>query len=342
MKEIIPTLQAWTAAGFASAEAILVSAQHSSPRQPGARLVVNERGELAGAVSMGCVESDLREHLLRLLRGESPEQIVAYGAAFEPALEVGLSCGGEIKVWLRKHHPDAAAWRGVVALSATARALLLTPLNPDTPQILLHPGDTPPVPAMQPILADLLRRGANGKFTLEGTTWFAEAIAPEPLLLIVGASPIAVELCAMAARSGFRVAVVDPRRDFARAELFPAAEKVVHQWPEAGLPAAGMDEASYVAVLAHDAKLDVPALSAALRARCHYIGLLGSSRTRASRHAELQAAGFSAADIARIRGPIGLKTMGAVEPPEIAVSILAQLIMARRGTLPPAVAEEPT
>ncbi len=342
MKAIIPTLQEWTAAGLACAEAILVSAQHSSPRQPGARLVVNERGELAGAVSMGCVESDLREHLLRLLRGEAPEQMVAYGAAFEPALEVGLSCGGEIKVWLRRHRPAEAAWRGVAALSATERALLLTRLEPDSPQILLRPGETPPVAAMQPILDDLLRRGANRKFTVGGTLWFAEAIAPAPLLLIVGASPLAVALCAMAVHSGFRVALVDPRRDFARAELFPAAEKVVHQWPAAGLPAAGMDEASYVAVLAHDAKLDVPALSAALRARCHYIGLLGSSRTRASRYAALQEAGFAAAEVARIRGPIGLKSLGAVEPGEIAAAILAQLIMARRGTLPPVAEEEPT
>ena len=66
MKEV---LQAWDAAGLRSAEAILAGTQHSSPLQPGARLAVNEKGEAAGAVSMGCVESDLREHLLALLRG---------------------------------------------------------------------------------------------------------------------------------------------------------------------------------------------------------------------------------------------------------------------------------
>ncbi|HPT16196.1 MAG TPA: XdhC family protein [Kiritimatiellia bacterium] len=94
------TLCAWDAAGLASAEAVLVGAQHSSPRQPGARLVVNEKGEVAGAVSMGCVENDLREHLLRLLRGETGSRLLHYGVAFEAVLEVGLSCGGEIDVWI--------------------------------------------------------------------------------------------------------------------------------------------------------------------------------------------------------------------------------------------------
>ena len=333
MKDVVKAVQGWDAAGLASAEAILVSAQHSSPRQPGARLVVNERGEVAGAVSMGCVESDLREHMLRLLRGEEPEQLVAYGAAFEPALEVGLSCGGEIKVWLRRHDPEAVAWRAVQVLSPTARAMLLTPLAPDAGQILLQPGETPPVPEMHDCLAGLWNRGGTEKFTVRGEKWFAEAIAPDPLLLIVGASPIAVELCAMAVRTGFRVAIVDPRRDFARAELFPAAERVVHRWPEEGLAAAGLDAHSYVAVVAHDAKLDVPALTAALRAQCRYIGLLGSSHTRETRYAVLREAGFAPEAVAHIRGPIGLKKMGGIEPAEIAVSILAELIMARRGTL---------
>ena len=88
-----------------------------------------------------------------------------------------------------------------------------------------------------------------------------------------------------------------------------------------------------MAVLAHDAKLDVPALAAALRAKCKYIGLLGSAGTQADRRAALRAAGFAAAAVDRIRGPIGLKSVGALEPTEIAVSILAELVMARRGKL---------
>ncbi len=174
-------------------------------------------------------------------------------------------------------------------------------------------------------------RGGTKKIAVPEGMWFAETIAPDPLLLIVGASPIAVSLCELASRTGFRVSIVDPRRDFARVELFPAAERVVHAWPAEGLADAGMDAHSFVAVVAHDEKLDVPALEAALRAECRYIGLLGSKGTQAQRRALLAEAGFAPEAIARIRGPIGLKHIGALEPAEIAVSILAELILARRG-----------
>ncbi|MDD2240930.1 MAG: XdhC family protein [Kiritimatiellae bacterium] len=334
MKDVQQIVGRWDAAGLASAEAVLVGVQHSSPRQPGARLVVNEKGEAAGAVSMGCVESDLREHLLGLLRGESAPRIVHYGASFGPSLEVGLTCGGEIDVWIRRHDPDSSAWKRLCALTPDDRAILLTRLAGDSDQILLQSGDSPPADEMVAALDDLWKRGGTRKLTVHDGDWFAELIAPQPRLMIVGASPIAAGLCDLASRVGFRVWVIDPRRDFAREELFPTAEAVVHRWPEEGLAEAGLDEHAYVAVVAHDAKLDVPALSAALRARARYIGLLGSPGTQADRRQALEEAGFAPEEVARIEGPIGLKAIGALEPAEIAVSILAELIMVRRGVSP--------
>jgi xanthine dehydrogenase accessory factor len=335
MKDMVQMVREWDAAGLACAEAILVGTQHSSPRQPGARLVVNEKGEVGGAVSMGCVESDLREHLLALLRGEGTARIIHYGSSFGPVLEVGLTCGGEIDVWIRRHDPESPAWKGVCGLAPDARAVLLTQLDADSGQILLRPGDPPPAADLAGTLEELWARGGTRRVAVQAAAYFAELIAPEPRLLIVGASPIASALCDLASRTGFRAWIVDPRRDFARPELFPSAQAVVHRWPEEGLAEAGLDAHSYVAVLAHDAKLDVPALSAALRASARYIGLLGSAGTQADRRGQLEAAGFAPADVARIRGPIGLKSIGALEPVEIAVSILAELIMARRGKLEP-------
>jgi xanthine dehydrogenase accessory factor len=334
MKEVEQTIREWDKAGLRCAEAILVGTQHSSPRQPGARLVVNEKGEVAGAVSMGCVESDLREHLLILIRGEGSPRMVHYGAAFAEALEVGLSCGGEIDVWLRRHDPQAAAWQECLSLEPETRAVLLTRLDASSEQVLWHPDRTPPSEEMGEALNALWSRG--GTRMLEGpeAPFFAEVLAPDPLLLIVGASPIASSLCELASRAGFRVSIVDPRRDFARVDLFPSAERVVHAWPETGLVEAGLDAHSYVAVVAHDAKLDVPALMAALKAECRYIGLLGSRGTQRDRMVRLQEAGFAPKQLARVQGPIGLKAIGALEPAEIAVSILAELIMVRRGVTP--------
>ena len=331
MKDTMQAIQAWDAAGLRSAEAILVGVQHSSPRQAGARLAVNEKGEMVGAVSMGCVESDLREHLLQLLHGDGPPRMVHYGFSFGTALEVGLSCGGEIDVWIRRHDPACPAWKILGSLKPDSRVLLLTQLHAESTQILLHPGDPSPTQEMEEPLAALWKRGGTNTFTANEHLWFAETIAPAPLLLIVGASPIAIALCDLASRTGFRVSIVDPRRDFARASLFPSAERVIHAWPEEGLAEAGMDVHSFVAVLAHDAKLDLPALEAALRTPCRYVGLLGSKGTQAKRYEMLAEAGVSPEKIATIHGPIGIKSLGALEPTEIAVSILAELIMVRRG-----------
>ena len=331
MKDTMQAIQAWDAAGLRSAEAILVGVQHSSPRQAGARLAVNEKGERVGAVSMGCVESDLHEHLLQLLHGEGPARMIHYGASFGATLEVGLSCGGEIDVWIRRHDPTCTAWKSLGSLKTDSRALLLTRLNADSTQLFWVQGDPAPSKEMEEALEFVWMRGGTQKIMANEQAWFAEMIAPVPLLLIVGASPIAVALCDLASRTGFRVSIIDPRRDFARETLFPAAERVIHAWPEEGLAEAGMDAHSFVAVLAHDAKLDLPALEAALRTSCRYIGLLGSKGTQAKRHEMLAEAGVSPEKLATIHGPIGIKSMGALEPSEIAVSILAELIMVRRG-----------
>ena len=334
MKETMQADQAWDAAGIKSAEAILVGVQHSSPRPAGARLAVNEKGEMTGAVSMGCVESDLREHLLQLLHEDGPSRMLHYGASFGAALEVGLSCGGEIDVWIRKHDPESTAWKALCSLPPTERAVLLTRLDEESRQHLWQHGQLPPLPDMAAPLDELWLRGGSRRLPNPEKNWFAETLAPPPSLLIVGASPIAVSLCDLASRTGFRVFVVDPRRDFAQASQFPAAERVLHAWPEEGLAEAGLDAHSFVAVLAHDEKLDVPALRAALQSKCRYIGLLGSLHTREIRYETLKSEGFSPEAIARIHGPIGLKQIGGIEPAEIAVSILAELNAVRRGTLP--------
>lgn len=319
----------WQREGKGVAEALLIRTQHSSPRMPGARLRVNEDGRMTGGVSMGCVENDLREHLLALLRGEREPGVCHYGQAFAESLEVGLSCGGEIDVWLRLvPDPLPAAPEG--------RAVRWVRLAAVGGEGFWREGDAIPegVGGLEMALEKIWQRGGTWTgMDAAGGQWFLEEVAAPPRLFIVGASPIAISLCKLATLTGWRVTVIDPRREYARAELFPDAAEVIHRWPEEGLEAGGASGEDAVAVLAHDAKLDLPALAGALRAKCRYIGLLGSPGTQASRRYKLAAEGFPADEIARIRGPIGLKSLGGVEPPEIAVSILAELIQYRHGRL---------
>jgi xanthine dehydrogenase accessory factor len=149
-------------------------------------------------------------------------------------------------------------------------------------------------------------------------------------LLIVGAVHIAQALVPMARIAGYDPLIIDPRDSFASDARFPG-ETVVHDWPDEGVRAFGLDARTALVLLTHDPKLDDPALIEALRAEVFYIGALGSTRTHAKRVARLQEAGFSEAEIARIHGPVGLD-IGAANPSEIAVSILAEMTrVLRRG-----------
>jgi xanthine dehydrogenase accessory factor len=158
---------------------------------------------------------------------------------------------------------------------------------------------------------------------------FVEPFIPAPRLLLVGAVHIARPLAQMARLSGYDVTIVDPRSGFATAQRFPD-EKLVVAWPDAALSQLVLDDRTAVVTLTHDPKLDDPALRVALASPAFYVGCLGSQKTHAARRQRLAAAGVSSEAIARLRGPVGLR-IGARSPAEIAVSVLAEIIAARRG-----------
>lgn len=152
---------------------------------------------------------------------------------------------------------------------------------------------------------------------------FVQPFNPAPRLAIIGAVHIAQSLAVLATDLGHAVLVVDPRRGFLTDARFPGVA-LSHAWPDEALDAFGLDARSAVVTLSHDPKLDDPALHAALRSPAYYIGALGSRRTQAKRRMRLEEAGFDAAAIGRIHGPVGLD-IGASSPAEIALSIAAEL-----------------
>jgi xanthine dehydrogenase accessory factor len=151
---------------------------------------------------------------------------------------------------------------------------------------------------------------------------------PPVRLIVVGAVHVSQALAPMAKLAGFDVTIVDPRTAFATPERFSEVT-LVTEWPDLALPRIGLDRFTGVAALTHDPKIDDPALDAALRADCFYVGALGSRKTHAARVARLSAAGHDESSIARIRAPIGLD-IGAVSPAEIAVSVLGEIVGALR------------
>lgn len=173
-----------------------------------------------------------------------------------------------------------------------------------------------------------LRDDAAATVALDGESWFVHPHNPPLRLIVVGAVHIAQALVPMALPLGFAVTVVDPRRAWATGERFPGIA-LLHEWPDDALKSLAPDTRMAVVTLTHDPKLDDPALDVALRSRCYYIGALGSRRTHAKRVARLREMGHGDAAIARIHAPIGL-AIEAVTAPEIALSILAEIVAVRR------------
>src|SRR5258707_513220 len=129
---------------------------------------------------------------------------------------------------------------------------------------------------------------------------------------------------------GYHVVLVDPRTVFATPNRFPAAETILHSYPDKALAQIGLDSESYVAVLTHDPKIDDPALRVALTSRAPYIGVLSSKRAHEQRIQRLIKMGVSQELLGRIRTPIGLN-IGAKTPEEIALCIMAEIVAVRNG-----------
>ncbi|MEM7803075.1 MAG: XdhC family protein, partial [Chloroflexota bacterium] len=252
--------------------------------------------------------------------------------------EVGLACGGNIKVFVEGLDTtlfgkindlikaDRIGAVGTVIASddqaLVGKKLLVSPTEH------LHGWDDPgAVTEVQKVLAT----GKNGETQLgEGTTLFVEVYLPAAQLIMVGGVHIAVALTNYAKILGYKTIVVDPRRAFGSDERFPHVDQLLQQWPKKAFSGLTINENTAVALLTHDPKIDDPALDQVLRSAAFYVGALGSSKTHAKRVNRLTEKGYSKEEIEKIHGPIGLN-IHAQNPEEIALSIMAEIIKARRS-----------
>ena len=221
--------------------------------------------------------------------------------------------------------------RLVAAQASNQPAVLARSLAGDN-QFLLDGGaesespDGIPAEVLREARSALKRDGAR---TVEaaGQRYLLQTLSPPPRLLVIGAVHIAQALIPMARVAGFDVQLIDPRAAFATPGRFPGIE-IINQWPQEVMDELPLNSRTAVVTLSHDAKIDEPALKAALESAAFYIGALGSRKNHAKRLQRLAALGFDDETLARIAGPIGLP-LGGRSPAEIAVSILAQIIQSR-------------
>jgi xanthine dehydrogenase accessory factor len=221
--------------------------------------------------------------------------------------------------------------RLVAAQASNQPAVLARNLAGDN-QFLLDGGANSESPDGIP--AEVLREAhsalkRDGARTVEaaGQRYLLQTLSPPPRLLVIGAVHIAQALIPMARVAGFDVQLIDPRAAFATPGRFPGIE-IINQWPQEVMDELPLNSRTAVVTLSHDAKIDEPALKAALESAAFYIGALGSRKNHAKRLQRLGALGFDDETLARIAGPIGLP-LGGRSPAEIAVSILAQIIQSR-------------
>jgi xanthine dehydrogenase accessory factor len=346
MREILATLVRWRSERLRIALATVVGVERSAPREPGAVLALNERGEVAGSVSGGCVESAVYEQAQDAI-ATGRARLVSYGISDETAFSVGLTCGGTIHVFVERidDWPAGMFERFARALAAEEPIASATRIDEAGAGRRLLAGEaeawgdlgtagltyaaTGEARALLAAGEKALREfGPDGEPTGVGARLFIEAFAPKPVMYIFGAIDFSRAMASLAKYVGYRVVVVDARPIFATKARVPDADEVVVAWPDEYLAGASVDERTAIVVLTHDPKFDIPLLRVALGTRAGYIGAMGSRRTHANRIAELRAAGLSEAEFARISAPVGLD-IGARTPEETAVSIVAEIVALR-------------
>lgn len=212
------------------------------------------------------------------------------------------------------------------ARSNRKAAILVTDLGNGGSRLVMA-GDVPGGELDSAIEA-AFRSGKSSIVAAEGREWFLNVHVPPARLVIIGAVHISQVLAPMAAMAGFDTRVIDPRTAFATPERFEGAD-LVAEWPEDVLKARPLDAHTALVAVTHDPKIDDYPIEKALETGCFYVGALGSRKTHARRIERLEAAGLDQVQLARISAPIGLD-IGAANPPEIAVAILAQVIGALR------------
>ncbi|MBW3604788.1 MAG: XdhC family protein [Actinobacteria bacterium] len=355
MRDILTALEAWWKAGEPMALATVVDVRKSAPRQPGAAMAVGDDGEVAGSVSGGCVEGAVYQLGQQVLASGVPE-LAHYGYSDDEAFAVGLTCGGELDVFVERVDPASMPWFGhllecIADEAPVAVAKVIdAPSADDSPPLrgatmLIGPDWTDGTlgsDGLQVAVVDDARGmlqqgrtaerryGRQGERRLDEVRVFISSFAPRPRMFVFGAIDYAAAAARVGHFLGYHVTVCDARATFATSKRFPDADEVIVDWPHRYLERVAVDQRAAICVLTHDPKFDVPLLEVALRTPASYIGAMGSRRTHEERLERLRAQGVTDAQLARLRSPIGLD-LGARTPEETAVSIAAELIQRRWG-----------
>jgi len=313
--QLLDAARSWAAAGHRFALITVARTWGSAPRPPGAWMILRDDGQVQGSVSGGCIEDDLiRRAAAGEFTGESGNtvpRVLRYGVTADEAHRFGLPCGGTLELVLEPA-PDTALLEQLAQRIATGQ-LVQRRVALATGLVSIAGGSA----------GDSLQWDGETLVTLHGPAW---------RLLIIGAGQISRYLATMAQALGYRVYICEPRSEYADGWDVAGSERIASM-PDDAVTELALDPRSAVVALTHDPKLDDMALLEALKSPAFYVGALGSHANNSKRRERLlQYFDLSQAEVDRLHGPVGLP-IGSRTPPEIAVSILAEMTAVKNGQI---------
>jgi xanthine dehydrogenase accessory factor len=337
----------WLRQGRRVVCATLIERIGSAPLDPGAQMLIDDRGGIEGSVTGGCVEAALVEEAQGILAGGNA-RVVTYGVSDDEAAEVGLMCGGTVRVFVHQLGADAASPLDAVAAARdanrpVARATLLDTERAGATIAIAGDELTGSLGITELLdrsvardargqldegVSRIRRYGAGGEVMGSDVAVYIQAFSSAPRMVIFGAIDYSAEIAKLGSDVGYEVTICDAREPFVASARFSRHAEVVVDWPDRYMQGRALGPRDVVLVFTHDPKFDEPALIAALGSGAGYVGALGSRRTQEKRIERLRDAGLDDEEIARIHAPCGLD-LGARTPSETAVSVLAEVIAVR-------------
>ena len=305
---VLKTALTWLREGRRIAIATVVQTWGSSPRPVGSWLAIRDDGQVVGSVSGGCVEDDLiRRVQTEILVRNLPEMVV-YGVSREEAARFGLPCGGTLRL-LVEPRPEQTILESILA-AIEGHQLILREVDLHTGKSVLHPGTK----------TDGFSLTAHTMQTSYGPRW---------RMFVIGAGQLSLYVANFAVASDFDVIVIDPREEYAEG-LDLEGVQFIKGMPDDVMQELGIDSHTAIVALTHDPKIDDLALIDALQSEAFYIGALGSLTNTLKRKERLREFNVTTEQLERLHGPVGL-AIGALTPPEIAVSVMAEIIAVKYG-----------
>ena len=322
-KEIYKKILDWLNDNREVAIANVIKTWGSSPRPVGSIMAVNDQKEIIGSVSGGCVESYVFAKSLEVLKTNKVE-ILDFGVSNSKAWEVGLTCGGKIKILLEKLSYKHINFINIINNSfLKSKSILLATRLTDGKKEFLDSSCIPDNIILKNNFNVISQLTKSEMMLLSDESWFIKVFKNQIKLVLIGAVHIAEPLINYANNLAYEIHLIDPRDSFNEKNFNNIS--IHKEWPDEALKKINLDADTAIVTLTHDPKLEDPAIEYSLKTNVFYIGCLGSTKTHSSRVTRLRNKGIKESDIIRLHGPVGLD-INAKTPSEIAVSIVSQII----------------